>query len=208
MSTQTTPRLTEEEYLRIERLGEAKSEYVAGEVFALAGTSPRHNTINGNVLASLHAQLRGGPCRAFFTDLRTKASRARFYTYPDIVVVCGEPKFEDVELDTLLNPTLILEVLSPSTEGYDRGKKFEMYRTIETLREYVLVAQDRIFVERHVRQQDGRWLLSETRDLNASLPLEAIGCTLRLKDIYERVELGAASGGGASASPPTSSATR
>ena len=190
MSAPVSETLTEQEYLARERQAETKSEYLGGQVFALAGTSRWHATIVGNVFSSLHAQLRGRPCEIFMTDLRTKVDRAGFYTYPDIVVVCGQPRFEDAELDTLLNPTLIIEVLSPSTENYDRGKKFELYRKLETFVEYLLIAQDRHFLEHHSRRSDGTWLMHETTSPDDVLHLESIDCRLSVRDVYERVEVG------------------
>jgi Uma2 family endonuclease len=190
MPAPASERLSEQEYLARERRAETKSEYVGGQVFALAGTSRRHALIVSNVLASLHAQLRGRSCEVYATDLRLKVDHAGFYTYPDIAVVSGEPRFEDTELDTLLNPTFIVEVLSPSTESYDRGKKFELYRKIETFVEYLLIAQDRPFLEHHLRRADGSWLMHETTSPDAVLQLESIGCRLAAKDVYERVEVG------------------
>jgi Uma2 family endonuclease len=185
MSSESKPKLTEAEYLAIERKAETKSEFFRGEMFALAGTSPRHNVIAGNIFAALHAQLRGSPCRAYFSDLRAKAGHAGLYTYPDIVVVCGDARFEDAELDTLLNPKLIVEVLSPTTEGYDRGKKFEMYRTIESFTEYVLISQDRVHVERHVKLADASWRMTETAERGAVIELETGPCRLSVADVYE-----------------------
>ncbi len=189
MSAPASETLTEQEYLARERQAETKSEYLAGQVFALAGATERHILITGNVFAALHAQLRSRPCRVYSNDMRTKVGPARFYTYPDIVVVCGEPQFEDARRDTLLNPILIMEVLSPSTEGYDRGKKFELYRKLDTFVEYLLVAQDRHFLELHSRRPDGTWLMHETTNLDDVLQLESIGCRLPVRDVYERVEL-------------------
>jgi Uma2 family endonuclease len=190
MSAPASERLTEQEYLARERRAQTKSEYLGGRVFALAGASERHVLITGNVFAALHAQLRGRACRVYSKDLRVKVGPAGFYAYPDIAVVCGEPRFEDTELDTLLNPTLIIEVLSPATESYDRGKKFELYRKIETFVEYLLIAQDRPFLEHHLRRPDGSWLMHETTSLDAVLLLESIECRLAAKDVYERVEVG------------------
>lgn len=151
----------------------------------MSGASAEHNDIVWNLASSLHAQLRGRPCRASIADMRLQVSATGLYTYPDIVVVCGERRF--TEPDTLLNPTLIVEVLSPSTEAYDRGKKFGHYRTIETLQEVVLVAQDRVNVERFSRQPEGAWLLSEAKRLDDRLALPSIGCELLLADVYDRV---------------------
>jgi Uma2 family endonuclease len=180
-------RLTPEEYLAMERQSEEKHEYLDGEVFAMTGTSLRHNDIVWNVAGILYSQLRGRPCRASVGDMRIQVDATGLYTYPDIVVVCGEPQLADAELDTLLNPTLIIEVLSPSTEAYDRGKKFAHYRTIASLAEVVLVSQERVQVERFSRQPGGGWLLLEANRLEDRLPLPAIGCELSLADVYERV---------------------
>lgn len=190
MSAPASERLTEQEYLTRERQAETKSEYLGGRVFALAGATERHILVTGNVFATLHVQLRSHPCRVYSNDMRVKVDAAGFYSYPDIAVVCGEPRFEDDELDTLLNPTLIVEVLSPSTESYDRGKKFELYRKIESFVEYLLVAQDRPFLEHHVRCPDGSWLMHETTSLDAVLQLESIACRLSVRDLYDRVEVG------------------
>ena len=138
--------LSREEYLALERRGEGKHEYLAGELVAMAGASFRHNLIQTRVVASLYQQLRGRPCEVAPSDLRVAIGALGVYTYPDVTVVCGEPQFEDAEQDTLLNPTLLVEILSPSTESYDRGRKFEHYRLIPTFRECLLVAQDRPLV--------------------------------------------------------------
>ncbi len=189
MSVQPKPRFTPAEYLELERAAPYKSEFYKGEIFAMAGAGEEHNTITFNLAALLAPQLRGRPCRGFTTDLRVKMVDAPvFYTYPDVVVVCGERQFEDASVDTLLNPTVLIEVLSPSTEGYDRGNKFAFYRRIPSLQTYILIAQDRPLVEAYARQLDGRqWLLSEANDLSETLSLPAVGCTLRLADVYENV---------------------
>ncbi len=186
MSTQRKARLTPEEYLAIERDAEAKSEYLNGEVFSMVGASRKHNLIALNVASELRRQLRGKPCEAYVNDMRVRVSATGLYTYPDVVVVCGEPQFEDAEVDTLLNPTLIVEVLSPSTESYDRGKKFTHYRAVPSLAEYVLVAQDEPRVDLYTKQQDGRWLLSDAQGMSGNLELASIGCTLDLAESYER----------------------
>jgi Uma2 family endonuclease len=187
MSVEPHRRVSIETYLAAERQAETKSEYLDGEVFAMSGASRRHNLIALNVAASVHGQLRGRACEAYAGDMRVHVPATGLYTYPDVTVVCGEPRFDDSELDTLLNPTLVIEVLSPSTEGYDRGKKFVYYRTLESLREYVLVAQDEIRVELFTRQGDGHWLLSEAGRVDETISLASIGCELRLADVYERV---------------------
>ena len=171
----------------MERRSEEKHEYLDGEIFAMTGTSLRHNDIVWNIASSLHSQFRGRPCRASVGELRIQVSTTGLYTYPDVVVVCGEPQLADAELDTLLNPTLIFEVLSPSTEAYDRGKKFAHYRTIESLAEVVFVSQERVQVERFSRQPGAGWLLLEANRLEDRLALTSINCEILLADIYERV---------------------
>jgi Uma2 family endonuclease len=187
MSLQTRPRLTPEEYLALERAAETRSEFFNGVMFAMAGASEEHVLIVVNVAGELRAQLRGRPCRTYSTDMRVKVSETGLYTYPDVVVVCGEPQFDDEHRDTLLNPTAIIEVLSPSTEAYDRGEKFAHYQRRASLHEYVLIAQDRYRVEHYVRQPDGQWLYSETRGLDGTLHLPSIGCDLALAEVYDKV---------------------
>ncbi len=187
MSVEPHRRLSPQEYLAAERQAETRSEYLEGDVFAMSGASRRHNLIVVNVAASLHGQLKGRGCETYAGDMRIHIPATGLYTYPDVAVVCGEPRFEDSALDTLLNPTLLIEVLSPTTEGYDRGKKFAHYRTLASLREYVLVSQEEVRVEVFSRQDDGHWLLSEAGRLEEAVPLGAIGCELRLADAYDRV---------------------
>jgi Uma2 family endonuclease len=189
MAAQSQVAISAEEYLARERSGEWKHEYHDGEVVAMVGASEAHNLIAGNAFAGLHAQLRGRPCRVYPSDLRVRVSQAGLYTYPDLTVVCGPAQFADDHRDTLLNPTVIVEVLSPSTEGYDRGRKFQQYRTLESLREYLLIAQDARHVEHFVRQGDHQWLLSEASAPDAVLHLPSIGCALSLADLYEKVAL-------------------
>lgn len=187
MSAQPKRLLTPEEYLAIERDVEAKHEFYRGEMFAMGGASREHNLITGNAGASLHAQLANRPCESYQNDMRVKVAASGLYTYPDIVITCEKPRFEDDEFDTLLNPQSIIEVLSDTTEKYDRGKKFELYRQVESLREYVLISQDRAHVEVFARDGDGPWSLSETSGLDASIDLRAISCRLALADVYAKV---------------------
>jgi len=187
MSAEPHRSISVTDYLAAERQAETKSEYLDGEVFAMSGASRSHNLIALNAAASMHGQLKGRPCETYAGDMRVHIPATGFYTYPDVTVVCGEPRFDDSELDTLLNPTLLIEVLSPSTEGYDRGKKFAHYRTLDSLREYVLVAQEEVRVEVFTRREDGHWLLSEASRLDEAIPLASIGCELRLTDVYDRV---------------------
>ena len=179
---------TPAEYLALERAAETKSEYLDGEIVAMTGASRPHNLISGNLFREVSQQLRGDGCEVYINDMRVKVSRTGLYTYPDVVAACPPILFEDAEVDTLLNPVVIVEVRSPSTQAYDRGRKFAQYRLLDSLREYVLIAQDEARIERYVRQGD-LWVLSEMRGLDAVLPLGAIGCSVRLADIYERVNL-------------------
>ena len=188
MSSQPKPYLTPEQYLALERATAYKSEYFLGEVFAMTDASPTHVLMASNIVAALHGQLRRRPCTVYATDLRLKVHASGLYTYPDIVVVCGEPQFDDYQRDTLVNPTLIVEVLSEATQDYDRGGKFAQYRKIPSFAEYVLVAQDECHVEHFVKQADGLWLLSETDRLADVLTLSSIECTLLLSDMYEKVQ--------------------
>jgi Uma2 family endonuclease len=187
MSRQVKTYVTPEEYLAFERKAENKNEYVNGEIFAWAGASRKHNLIAGNIVTSLSTQLRGKPCEVYPGEMRVKAPASRSYVYPDVVVACDEPKFEDDYLDTLLNPILVVEVLSKSTESYNRLAKSAYYRTIESLVEYLLVAQEEYRAEQYVKQTDGRWLLSDVRALDSVIELESIGCSLALHDIYDRI---------------------
>jgi Uma2 family endonuclease len=188
MSTEAKTFLTPEQYLEIERKAEYKSEYFEGEMFAMAGAREAHNLIVGNLIGQIHAQLRSGPCRVYPSDMRVRVSATGLYTYPDIVVACEAPRFLDGERDTLLNPTLIVEVLSPSTEAYDRGRKFGHYRSIESLAEYLMVSSERIGAELFTRQTDGGWLLTASGDLKDTINLSATGCRLALADLYAKVE--------------------
>jgi Uma2 family endonuclease len=182
----TQPYYTVEEYLTLERSAPYKSEFDDGRIYGMTGASRKHNLITVNIGRELSQQLKKRPCEAYSNDMRVKAAKANSYHYPDIAVVCGAPQFEDSHVDTLLNPTLLIEVLSPSTEAYDRGGKFAHYRKIATLREYVLVSQDQPSIERYVRQGDV-WILSEAVGLEASVPLESIDCVLSLSEVYDKV---------------------
>jgi Uma2 family endonuclease len=188
MSAVPLPKLTPAEYLAMERSAERKSEYFAGEVFAMAGASREHNLVVGNIVRLLGQQLRGRRCEVYPSDMRVKVSATGLYTYPDVVAIYGEPEFEDDELDTLLSPTLVVEVLSQSTEAYDRGAKSAHYRRLESLEEYVLVAQSLCRVEHYLRQPDGAWTLREHGDLQAILSLPAVRCELPLAEVYDKVE--------------------
>lgn len=190
MTAQPKPYITEEMYLQRERTSLEKYEYYDGEVYAMAGASEQHNIIAMNVAALLHTHLRGRSCRAYPSDMRVKVIQTGLYTYPDFTIVCGQSQFIDPEKrDTLLNPTVIVEILSPSTERYDRGLKFQHYRTIESLCEYILIAQDRCHIERFTRQENNEWVLSEAIGIEGSIPIASIQALMRLEDVYEQVAL-------------------
>jgi Uma2 family endonuclease len=189
MSARVLSYISPVEYLRLERQSEYKSEYLNGEIFAMTGASRKHNLIGINSSSSLHQQLKGRHCEVYGGEMRVKVRSSGLYTYPDVVVVCGEPEFEDDEFDTLLNPTVLIEILSPSTERYDRIAKTSYYRTIESLAEHLLLAQDEIRVEQYVRQADGRWLLFEYSSLESVVELRSIGCSLALRDVYHKIEI-------------------
>ena len=192
MASLAKPRFTPQQYLDLERQADYKSEFVSGEIFAMAGASFRHNLIAANVLRELGNRLRGGPCRAVASDQRVLVQATGLYCYPDVVVVCGQPQFSDAHLGTLLNPTVLVEILSDSTESFDRGAKFAHYRRLESLQEYVLITQNLFRIEHFVREGE-RWVLSERSSLEDTVVLDSIGCSLRLQDVYESVELSAPS---------------
>lgn len=191
MASLAKPRFTPQEYLAMERAADYKSEYVSGEIFAMAGTSYKHTIIVANLLRELGGQLRGSPCRAVANDLRVLTQATGAYTYPDVVIVCGQPQFSDDYLDTLLNPTVLIEVLSDSTEAFDRGGKFAHYRRLESLQEYVLITQSLMRVEHFVRNGES-WVMTELNTPEDALTLTSVNALVSLPDIYEDIELGPA----------------
>jgi Uma2 family endonuclease len=191
MSTQPKAFITPEQYLEIERKAAFRSEYYRGEMFAMAGAQRAHILLVTNVVRELSQQVRQRPCQIFSNDLRVNIPKYGFYTYPDVVGVCGEARFLDNQFDTLLNPNLIVEILSPSTEAYDRGRKFEQYRAIDSLSEYLMVGSDRMHVELYTRKPEG-WVLSDANLPESVIELASIGCSLKLADVYEKVEFDAA----------------
>ncbi|MEZ4670567.1 MAG: Uma2 family endonuclease [Anaerolineae bacterium] len=178
--------ISREEYLRMERQSDIKHEYFHGEIFAMSGASEEHNLITSSTHAALYPLALKRGCKIYPSDLRVRIPATGLYTYPDISIVCGTPQFEDDEVDTLLNPTIIIEVLSPSTEKYDRGKKFQHYRTLESLQEYILISQDSVRVE-HFVKQESQWLLLDANGLDSALTLPSIDGTVMLRNIYEQV---------------------
>jgi Uma2 family endonuclease len=187
MSSLNPSFVTPGEYLDLERKAEVRSEYIAGRMFAKSRANRWHNLIAGNLCVQLSSQMRGRACEAYMGDMRVKISPTGMYSYPDIVGVCDEPRFEDANIDTLLNPLVIVEVLSESTEAYDRGEKFAHYRRLDTLREYVLVAQDQVRIEHYLREGE-QWILSEISNSDGPLHLPSIDCHVMLAAIYEKVE--------------------
>lgn len=188
VATQPIHRLTPEEYLEIDRKAETRSEYLDGQMFAMSGASFRHAVIAANVQGGLRRRL-ASRCRVIGSDLRLHVGPTGLYTYPDVAVVCGRARLvPDQHNDTLLNPILLIEVLSPSTSNYDRGGKFAHYRQIESLREYLVVAQDRPHVERHVKQPSGEWLLTEIDGVEATVALHSVDAQLPLAEIYDDIE--------------------
>lgn len=180
-------KLTSQEYLAIERAAGFKSEFFDGEMFAMAGTSKDHSIITVNLTGEFHAAFRGKVCQPFSSDLRVKVNANGLYTYPDLTIVCGPVDVEDEQADVLLNPTLIIEVLSPGTERYDRGKKFDLYRGLDSLKEYVLVSQDQYRVEQFLRGNGAEWTYRVAFNKDDTVEFPSVGCSIPIKDIYARV---------------------
>ena len=188
MSTQPQRRYTLEEYLALERASEVKYEYWQGEVFAMSGASPAHVQIQVNLITLLQSQLRGRPCRMFSSDMRLKVPSFPPYRYPDLSGLCGEPAFESIDgLEVLTNPTLIVEILSPTTEAFDRGDKFTHYKSILSFTEYLLIAQHRPHVGQYVKQSPEVWSYRECNDLAACLHLPSLECRLVVEELYQDV---------------------
>lgn len=177
---------TVQEYLDYEREAEARHELVAGQLYAMAGASERHNQIASALRFLLYGQFVERPCQVFQSDMRVAAAEDAFF-YPDLVVVCGEAHYSDKARDTLLNPAAIIEVLSPSTEDFDRGRKFKLYRGISSLNDYLLVSQKQILIEHYSRQPQGTWVLRDYSQSDSRIDLPSIHCTLSLSAVYQRV---------------------
>jgi Uma2 family endonuclease len=191
------PIFTVDQYLAYERESAERHEYLDGEILGMAGESANHGDITSNTLGSVHAQLKGTPCRARVKDTKVRSGpepRGRrntsgLYSYPDIVVICGEPEYHDHHQDIVINPAAIAEVLSPSTEEFDREVKLPRYQKWnQTLRDHVLISQDEPLVEHSHRQDDGTWITTEYRGLDAVIPMPNIGCLLKLADVYDRIK--------------------
>lgn len=180
--------ISPEEYLEMERQAETRSEYWNGEIYAMAGASRTHNLIVRNIARGLDPRQGGKACEVYTNDMRVEVSPAGQYAYPDAVIVCGDPQFKDAAEDTLLNPTVIIEVLSKSTAAFDRGEKFEHYCNLASLTDYLLVSQDRASIEHRSRKADNTWQLTFYYGLDAVVPLPKIGCELRLSEVYDMVQ--------------------
>lgn len=178
---------TESEYLELEKSAEFKSEYYKGEIFAMAGASALHNRIVRNMTGLFWEKFRNHPCNVYASDLRVRIDKTSLYTYPDLVIVCGKEEYLDNSLDTLTNPRIIFEVLSDSTEKYDRGQKFSFYREIPSLQEYILVSSREKKIEKFKRMESGNWLFSESKDGELFL-IDSIQLSLNLEDVYEKID--------------------
>lgn len=199
--TAALKRATLDEYLALDRASDVKHEYFAGFIYAMAGASYAHGIITGNLIGELRDALRDRPCGVIPNDLRVR-TRSTLYTFPDVVVVCGPPEFEGDRRDIVLNPSLVIEVLSPSSEAWDRGQKFEHFRSIPSLKEYVLVAQDHVHIEHFLRQPSGQWLLTEYGDLNSRVQFPSLDVSIAVTEIYAKVEFPAERSPFADRQPP------
>jgi Uma2 family endonuclease len=189
MSRQPKPHLSFEDWLAAERERlDERTEYVGGEVFAMSGGTAEHNAIISNISGLLWSQMKGRPCQVYASGMKLHIEAADAGKYPDLMALCGEQRFHDGRRDLLLNPTLIGEVLSSSTEGYDRGDKFAIYRQVPSLSEYLLVSQHRMQVDLYTRDDAGRWVLSSFDQRTDEIALRSIDCTLALADVYDRIE--------------------
>lgn len=186
---QTVILYTPDEYLELERQATERHEYLDGHIYEMAGESLAHSQICVNLAREVSTQLKGKRCQALSPNMKVRTGEKKLFSYPDLTIVCGQTIFHDVQRDVLLNPTVVFEVLSRSTEGFDRGEKFLRYRNnIETLTDYVLISQHIPLVEHYTRREDNRWLMTSLSGLDSALALPEIGCVLRLSEIYDRVE--------------------
>jgi Uma2 family endonuclease len=187
---QYLPALSAKQYLDLERLSEMRHEFLDGLMYAMAGESPDHSTISFNLIGVTHGQLKAKPCRGFSPNMKVRTSLGDLYAYPDLMIVYGESRFHDEHGDVLLNPTVIFEVLSPSTEKYDRGEKSLRYRThIESLQDYILVSQDKAHVEHYHREANGTWSAHEISGLESTLTLSSIDCQIPLAEVFRNTKV-------------------
>ncbi len=190
MAVDPKPHFSARDYLLLERRAETKSEYLDGQIVSMVGGSLRHSLISGNLVGELGRRLRDSSCQVHPSDLRVRIVSANVYTYPDVTVVCGEPRLEDEQGDSLLNPLLVAEVLSPTTEAYDRGAKLRWYQTIESLSDYLLVSQTLPRIEHYARHGADGWLYTAAEGLDAIVPLASLGIELPLGEVYAKVVFG------------------
>lgn len=188
MATQPLTRVTPDEYLRFEREAETKHEFIDGDIVSMAGGSERHALVSANAITTLGSRLAGSGCRVYTSDLRV-CVRDRLFAYPDVTVVCGPRAFTDERRDTITNPTVLVEVLSPSTRNYDRGEKGFLYRSLRSLREYLIIDPDTITIEHYRRASGDEWLLTPITDAAATMRLESLGCDVPVSDIYRGADL-------------------
>ena len=194
MASQPNTFYPAEEYLELERKAEYKSEYYNGEIYAMSGASRNHNAIAFSLTGMVRQHLRGKACRGFTSDMRVLVRPSGLYTYPDLSATCEPPQYLDGQLDTLLNPSLIVEILSPSTLRYDRGEKANLYRDLPSLHELLLITQDQYEVELYRRESDSEWKLIHVTSPDAIVELRSIGYTLSLRELYENVDFASAEG--------------
>ncbi len=194
MSSELETYYTPEQYLEMERKADFKSEYWYGHIYPLggivgmAGAGEAHNLIVTNVVRELSIQLKGRPCRTYPSDMKVEVGPDAMFVYPDVSVVCGEPRFHDDRRDMVQNPTMVVEVLSPATEKYDRGAKSAKYRVLESVTDYILISATEVRIEHYVRQPDDRWLLTDFTDDQQTVPITSLGCELKVVEVYDRVE--------------------
>jgi len=181
-------KLTTIEYLAIEEKAEFKSEYYNGEMFATAGANEKHNFVNENLVLEVGSRLKGGPCRTVSRDMRMKVEETGLYTYPDMMIFCGKPEYDSLNKNTLINPAVVFEVLSQSSENYDRGAKFRMYQKRLSIREIVLVSQDQPLIQVFTRQPDETWLLTTFDDMTGNFSLLTLPVSVPMVDVYRDVE--------------------
>ena len=187
MNPNPIPKMTPEEFLAFERASDIRHEYLGGQIIAMGGAKRNHNIVAANLCTEISNKTEDKNCEVYLADMRVFLPASSEYAYPDLTVVCGQPEFQDDVLDTLLNPVLIIEILSASTEAYDRGLKFQLYRSIKTLREYVLISPNQPRIEKYVLHGDGFWVLSETAQLDSELVLESIDADIPLSRIYRKI---------------------
>jgi Uma2 family endonuclease len=177
--------ISPEEYLEAETNASEKHEYYQGEIFAMSGASSEHNEIYSNVFTDIGSKLKGKGCKPYGSDFRLHIPKNTLYTYPDIMIICGKPELTNEKFHTATNPSVIIELLSKSTRNYDKGEKFTLYRDIDSLKEYILIDTEKIFVEKHIRNADNSWQLTDYRSLENSFIIETVNCSILLNDIYE-----------------------